>query len=524
MQRSPSNASPARIWAIALAILICLPLLVVITAPLHAPAPEWSHVLRSILPGHLIETIELLIGTLSIALILGVSTAWLVSSFDFPLRSVVRWALVLPLTCPTYIGAFVYAALIGPTGSVSVWLHEQFGWRPDIMNLPGLCVVLAVVLFPYIHLPARAAFAAGMSQQLDAARTLGAPRGRRFFRVALPLARPAIAGGAVLVAMETLNDYGAVKYFGVHTLTTGIFRSWSGLYDHGSALRLGGVLLLLVALLLWIERKARRGASQAIEQAPIRRERLRGRSALMSTTWCLIVVALGAIIPWSKLVVDAWMVWPEARLGELGMAVLRTLGVANIAAVLTLLLALLFLFARRHKLTPDWLVRAANLGYVVPGAVIATGVMTTAGFIDRSQVLPFALIGGIGLLVYAFTVRFLAVAGQPLDGAIRQQSTSLDDAARMLGASRWRTFRRVNLPLLKPALLAAAMLVAIDVVKELPLTLILRPFDFTTLSTSAFELARIEQLREASLPALLIVICAMAPVLLLDRIAARGER
>lgn len=523
MKGNRTRTVSERAWPVGLAVVICLPLLVVITGPLHAPAPEWAHVAGSILPPHLLETIGLLAGTLSVALVLGTSTAWLIAMFDFPLRNVLRWALILPLACPTYISAFVYAALIGPTGSVSVRLHHHLGWRPDIMDLPGLCLVLAVVLFPYVHLPARAAFAAGMSRQLDAGRMLGASRLRRFSRIALPLARPAIAGGAVLVAMETLNDYGAVKYYGVRTLTTGIFRSWSGLYDHGSALRLGGILLLLVALLLWLERQARRGASQAVDPSPVRRERLSGAKAWLAAGWCVGVVLIGALIPYAKLVSDAWYVWPQARLAELGAAVLRTLGVANLAAGSTLLLALLFLFAQRHQLSPAWLVRAANLGYVVPGAVIATGVMTAAGAMDRITILPFPLIGGIGLLVYAFAVRFLAVAGQPLNGAIRQQSTSLDDAARMLGATRWQTFRRVNLPLIRPALLAAAMLVAIDVVKELPLTLILRPFDFQTLSTSAFELARIEQLREASLPALLIVLCAMAPVLLLDRIAARGE-
>jgi iron(III) transport system permease protein len=198
--------------------------------------------------------------------------------------------------------------------------------------------------------------------------------------------------------------------------------------------------------------------------------------------------------------------------------------VAALAAMATLLIALCFSFAQRHKVLPAAFVRLVNLGYVIPGAVIAIGVMVAAGVVDRASAMPFTLIGGIGLLVYAFAVRFLAVAGQPLQGALRQQPVAMDDAARMLGASPARTFLRVNLPLLRPALLAAAMLVAMDVVKELPLTLILRPFDFDTLSTSAFELARIEQLREASLPALAIVLCGTLPVLLLDRWAAQRER
>jgi iron(III) transport system permease protein len=340
-------------FAITLAALVlCLPLLVVITSPLHAAAPEWSHVWRTILPGHLIETIALLAGTLIIALLLGVSTAWLVASFQFPLRGVLRWALVLPLACPTYISAFTYAALLGPTGSLSVWLHEHAGIRPDIMNLPGLCVVMAVVLYPYVHLPARAAFAAGMSQQLDAARTLGAHNAHRFFRIALPLARPAIVGGAVLVAMETLNDYGAVKYFGIRTLTTGIFRSWSGLYDAGSALRLGAVL------------------AAADRPAPLDRTARAPR--------CPAGRGSGAVLPkplgrWQRVDGDVLVHagprrrrahplhqtgdgctghWPTTRMPELIMAMLRTLGIANLTAITTLATGLLFLYARRHGTGP----------------------------------------------------------------------------------------------------------------------------------------------------------------------------
>ena len=509
-------------WPVAmLTLLLCLPLVVVITAPLHAPAPEWAHVRRNLLPGHLWETILLLGGTLAITLVLGVSTAWLVAACEFPLRNILRWALVLPLACPTYIAAYAYAALIGPTGSISIWRHERTGWRMDIMDLPGLCLVLAVVLYPYIYLGARAAFAAGMSSHLDAGRLLGVGDLSRFFRIALPLARPAISGGAVLVAMEVLNDYGAVKYFGIRTLTTGIFRSWAGLYDLGSALRIGLVLLVMIAMLLWIERRARGGSRHHVDQAPAARRRLTGAKAWAAPGWCLLVLIAGAVLPWSHLAADAMSFPLMTAIGEFLPALFATVGIASAAALITLLASLVLVYAERHGQGPAWMVQAAQLGYVIPGAVIAVGVMTVAGAIDRSQYLSVTLIGGTGLLVYAFTVRFLAVAGQPLAGAIRQQDPALDDAARLLGLSSLKIFFRVNLPILRPALLAAATLVAIEVVKELPLTLILRPFDLDTLSTRAFELARIEQLREASVPALLIVLCGVVPVLLLDRITAR---
>ncbi|MCB0790489.1 MAG: iron ABC transporter permease [Flavobacteriales bacterium] len=507
-----------------LALALAAPLLVVLTAPLHAQAPEWVHVRRVILPDHLAGTLELLGGVLAIALVLAVPSAWLVATCDFPLRRMMRWALVMPLALPTYISAFTYAALLGPTGPVSNWLADHAGFRPDIVDMQGLWFVLALVLFPYIYLPARAAFASGMSGQLDAARMLGASAVPRFRRIALPLARPAIAGGALLVAMETLNDYGAVKYYGVRTLTTGIFRSWAGLYDLGSALRLGIVLVLLVALLLWIERRARRGARQETDQVPVARVRLQGWRAAAATGWCLLVFGMAAMLPIGSILDDVRVTWDGTMHGQLPHALWNTSAVAAVAGLVTLVIAVLFTFRERYGRRSDPAIRLADLGYVIPGAVIAIGVMSLAGFIDRRQWLDGALIGSMGVLVYAFSVRFLAVGKQPLQGALRQQSTALDEAARMLGASPWRSFRRVNLPLLGPALIAAAMLVAIDVIKELPLTLILRPFNFDTLSTKAYELARIEQLREASWPSLMIVICGLVPVLLLERMLERRAR
>ncbi|HRH70783.1 MAG TPA: iron ABC transporter permease [Flavobacteriales bacterium] len=505
----------------ALAVLLAAPLLVVITAPLHAPAPEWHHVLATLLPGHLWETVQLIAGVIIVSVVLAVPSAWLIATHEFPLRSFFRWALVLPLAMPTYISAFAYAALLGPTGTLSAWLNDTVGIKPDIVSLPGLCMVLAFVLFPYILLPARAAFVQGMTSQLEAGRLLGASPTRRFRALAVPLARPAIVGGALLVAMEALNDFGAVKYYGIRTLTTGIFRAWGGLYDLGSALRLSAVLVGLVALLLWIEHRSRKGRSQATDQVPVARSRLGGPWAWLATAWCLLIVVLGVGLPLGKVSGDVLSMgtdaWPEGTFSAFG----NTLGIAVLAAGCTLVVAVLFAFRERHANRWAIVQRIADLGYAIPGAVIAIGVMALAGSIDRNAGLSFALIGSIGLLTYAFVVRFLAVGTQPLYGNLRQQSTALDASARMLGASPWRAFTHINLPLLRPALAASALLVAIDVIKELPLTLILRPFNMHTLSTKTYELASIEQLREASAPALLIVVCGLVPVFLLERMVER---
>ncbi|MCB0788527.1 MAG: iron ABC transporter permease [Flavobacteriales bacterium] len=504
-----------------IALLLALPLVVVLTAPLHTAAPHWAHVLEHQLWDQLGETLALLGITLALSLLFAVPSAWLVATREFPGRRILGWALVLPLAMPTYIAAFLYAALLGPTGVLSRWLGEHLGWRPDIMDLPGLGLVLALVLYPYIYLPARAAFRMGMGLELDAARTLGARGLRRFGRVALPLARPAIAAGALLVAMETLNDYGAVKYYGIRTLTTGIFRSWSGLYDLGSALRLSLVLLALVGVLLGLERLTRRDVRQGTAQVAATRAPLTGPWRWLAPLLLVLLWTLAAGLPLGRMLADVTSTTVTVSWKELLPAIGHTGQVAVVAAVFTLGVALLFAYRQRYGNPNDPAIRLAALGYTVPGAVIAIGVMTLAGIPDRAGWLPFALIGSLPLLTYAFALRFLAVGLGPLEGGLRLQRPELDQAARTLGARPFRAFLRVNLPLLRPALLAAATLVAIDVIKELPLTLILRPFNFDTLSTKAYELARIEQLREASWPALLIVAAGLLPVLLLERMAGR---
>jgi iron(III) transport system permease protein len=373
-----------------------------------------------------------------------------------------------------------------------------------------------------VYLPARVAFSAGMSPQLDAARMLGGHAVRRFLRVAMPLARPAIAGGALLVAMETLNDYGAVKYYGVRTLTAGIFRSWGGLYDVGSALRLSGVLLLFVVSLVTLERSVRRRAGQESSHRPVAPVRLSGWRRLAATAWCTVLFGFAFVLPVGAIAIDAEQTIEQAHFGRFAPALGNTLLIGALAAGFTILLAIAFAYTERTRRNKDKLVQWVSIGYVVPGAVIAIGVMAVAGAIGRW--LEMALIGSIALMVYAFGVRFLALASQPLRAGLKQQPLAMDEAARSLGASPWRTFRQVNLPLLRPAIIAAALLVLMEVVKELPLTLILRPFNFDTLSTLVFELARIEQWRDAALPALLIVLCGLVPVLVLDRLLERRLR
>jgi iron(III) transport system permease protein len=498
----------------ALALLVLAPLLVVATAPLHTPAPEWPYVGSTLLPAYLWETAVLISRTVLLALLLGVSTAWLVSANDFPGRGYFRWALVLPLALPTYISAITFSALWGPTGTCSLWFAQHTGLDIDLLTPSGLACVLALVLFPYVYLPARAAFSAGMSDQLDAARMLGGGALRRAFRVAFPLALPAIGGGGLLVAMEVLNDYGAVKHYGVRTLTAGIFRSWGGLYDSGSALRIGGVLLLVVLMLMLLGRLSDRGAQRTITGKHLKPVPLSGMRAAAASLFCALILGAAFVMPVTALASDAFRERTMQAASSFLPAMGNTLFIGLLAALSTLLLALVLSYGQRKSRSRFG--QLAGIGYVVPGAVIAIGVMSLAGWL--TDVTGIVLIGTIALMIYAFSVRFLALATQPLRAGLDQQPASLDEAARLLGASPLRTFLLVNLPLLKPSLLAAALLVLMEVVKELPLTLILRPFDTDTLSTKVFEMARIEQWSEAALPALLIVACGLVPVVLLDRL------
>ncbi len=512
------------------ALLLCLPIIAVVAAPFYNAAPQWDYVGGAFLWQHLTGTFLLLAGTVTLATVLGVGSAWCIAMFDFPGRRFFSWVFVLPLALPTYISALAYAGLLGPTGTWSVLVDDLFGFRPDIMNLPGLCIVLALVLFPYVYLPARAAFSAGLTDAFDASRTLGASPMRRFVAIALPLARPAIVGGAVLVSMESLNDYGAVKHYGATTLTTGIFRAWGGLYDQGSAMRLASVLLVLVATLLITERLLRRKGLRTADHRPMRRTPIAGSVRATVVVGCSLLFLFSGALPIGALVCDAVSVADPELFSDLGVATMNTLHVGAWAAGITLVIALLLAwserFTKRNVARSAWL---ARLGYVGPGAVIAVGVMSLAGGLDaRLATMGISgrllLIGTLPLLVYAFSVRFLAVAAQPINAGLAQQSIALDEAARTLGASPLRTFFSVNLPLLRPALIAAVLLVVLEVMKELPLTLIMRPFDFDTLSTAVHSHTRIEQVREAALPALAIVLCALLPVLALDRLHGRPRQ
>lgn len=521
--------------ALLLAAVLALP---VVTIPLRAFAPAgdaWSHVATTLLPQYLGNTLYLLLVSGSLALMLGAGSAWLVAMCDFPGRGLMRWLLVLPLAVPAYMAAYVYAAMTDVTGVMQAVLRtvipgadDQFFYL-DLMRIETLAVLFALVLYPYVYLPVRALFETRAGTLIEAARMLGRGHAGVFWSVGLPMARPALAGGVLLVLMEVVNDYGAVKYFGVPTFTTGIFRAWFSLGDLDSAVRLAAVLMVLVLGLLWLERWQRGSARYAIVGASRRPRRypLRGWRGGLALGACAMPVLLGFVVPVLQLLAWSWQSAATVVDADFLRMTRNTLLLALLAGALAVMVALVLSYAARldaTRLTRS-ATRFALLGYSVPGAVIAVGVLTLGLLLDRSFAghQSLFLTGSLALLVFAYVTRFLAVAYLPVDAGLERVGTRLGEASRMLGLKPMATLLRVEVPLLRGTLVAAGTLVVIDVLKELPLTLILRPFNFDTLATRSFQLASDEQLAESAPAALLVILCATAVVILLHRVLREGE-
>lgn len=522
----------------ALALVLALPVLVVIGF-LFVPAGEvWGHLAATVLRDYVTNSLGLMLGVTIGTLIGGVGTAWLVSMCRFPGRGLFEWALLLPMAMPAYIIAYTYTGLLDFAGPVQTLLRGWFGWGfgdywfPEIRSLEGAAIMLSLVLYPYVYLLARAAFLSQSLCVLEVSRTLGNGPWRTFFTVALPLARPAIAAGLSLALMETLADYGTVQYFGVATFTTGIFRTWFGLNNPAAAAQLSALLLGFVFLLIAMERLSRRRAryhDTSQRHQTIRRLPLRGWGAALALVFCLIPVALGFLVPAGQLAVWALTVADTSFDAAFWNLVLHSLGLAAVAALLALALALVMGYGRRLLPTRmvNSAVRIAGMGYAVPGTVIAVGVIIPFAWIENSldawMRARFGLSTGLWLsgtliaLLFAYLVRFLAVSLQTVESGLGKIKPAMDESARSMGMRPGEVLRRVHMPMLRGSLLTALLLVFVDVLKELPATLILRPFNFNTLAVRVYELAADERLADAAPAALAIVLAGLLPVILLSR-------
>ena len=532
--------------ALTIAALIAIPLLTVAASLIPgAGSDTWAHLLDTVLPSYIATTLYLCAGVAVGTIAIGTGAAWLVTMHDFPGRRVFEWALVLPLAVPTYVMAYTYTDLLQFVGPVQTWLRDTFAltpgsyWFPDIRTVGGAVVIFTFVLYPYVYLLARSAFLERATAMLDVGRSLGLGPWRRFYSIALPLARPAIAAGAALALMETLADYGAVSYFGVQTFTTGIYRAWFSLGDPQAAAQLAAALLGFVALLLLLERLSRgrarfdaAGSRHGVHaHAP-----LRALPALGAMLVCLVPLIAGFLLPAAVLLHMA-ISSGDAQFGERFVELARNSFVlASLTAVLAVAIALLLAFAARTA--RSGLMRHANrlvaLGYALSGTVIAVGVLIPVTRLDTwlaSAIMDVTgrspgllLTGGIVALVYAYLVRFLAVSLHTVEASLAKITPSMDDAARSLGHGMGATLRRVHLPILRGSLLTAALMVFVEVMKELPATLVMRPFNFDTLATQAYTLASDERLAEASTAALAIVCVGVLPLIILTREIARSRR
>ena len=525
-----------------LALLLALPALMVVLNLLVPRADTWAHLASTVLPGYLWNTLLLGLAVGLGVTVIGVSCAWLTAMCRFPGRDFLAWALILPIAAPAYVLAYVYTDFLQFAGPVQTWLRAFTGWQageyafPDIRSLGGAACVLTAVLYPYAYLLSRTAFMELSASSFETARVLGQGAWGSFYRIALPLARPAIVAGVALALMETLADYGTVAYFGVDTFSTGVLRAWFSLGDPVAAAQLGALLLAGVGAVVALERGLRgRSAFHAGARRVPTPHQLRGWRAALALLVCCLPLAAGFVIPLLLLVRLALQ---EAEPGFadrfLGLAA-NSLTLSGVTALLAVAGALLLAYAAR--LRPGLLTRIASrtagLGYAVPGVVIAIGVLVPVTQIDRGLSAWLAaqyglaprlwLTGTIAALVYACVVRFMAIALQTVEAGLAKVKRSMDDAARSLGLGPWRTLLVVHAPLLARSLFTAGLLVFVDVMKELPATLAMRPFNFDTLAVQTFNLAKDERLTEASVAALAIVVVGLIPVLMLARTVNRRD-
>lgn len=545
--KASGGASGAGGWtlaALAVALLAGLPIAAIVWESLAGDAGALRALAETVLPTYIANTALLMLLAGSIAAVTGTGCAWLIAATRFPGRGVLGWALVLPLALPAYLSAYLYADMLDYAGPVQSALRNATGagagdyWFPDIRSLPGGAFVLGSVLFPYVYLLARTAFATQSLTQFRAARSLGASPARAFWHVALPAARPAIAGSLALVLMEVLADFGVADYFAIPTFSTGIFRSWLAMGDKPAALKLAAVMLLFVIALVAWEAHTRRGRSDSRDGLAARAgdEPLVALSPVgkaLAFAACLVPVLLGFVIPASYLVSMAMTETAQNAAGELATYLGGSLKLGLSAAGLCLVTALLLAFARARsasKVTAS-AIRLATLGYALPGALLAVGLLAPLGTLDVALT-RFArgslgwtggllLTGTSAILVYALSVRFLTVAYNAVSGGLARIPPGLDAAARSLGAEPSRVLARIYAPLLAPSLAGAAALVFIDTLRELPATLILRPFNLETLATRTYRLAGDERLVEAAIPALILLAAGLLPVLLLNRLSKR---
>ena len=527
------------ISALVTTAIVALPVLSVIVLALFPEENIWPHLLETTLPRYLVTTIKLMIGVGVITLAIGLATAWAVTMCEFPGRKFFEWALMLPFAVPAYVIAYVYTSLLDYAGPVQIALRDWFGWQsaadywfPEIRSLGGATIMIGLVLYPYVYLLGRAAFLEQSPSLFAVSRSLGHSALSTFFKVVLPIARPAIAVGLSLVLMETLNDFGTVDFFAVQTLTAGLFDTWMNLGNLGGAAQIATTMLMFVVLLVTLERYSRRRQQQFAardNREPLHRFTMSFPRQMICVVVCAVPLVLGFVIPGATLGYYAWEYFDVSWNPDFLRNTMNSLFLSGSAALTTLVIGVTLAYSRRLHNTRGMqvLMRLSSLGYAMPGAVLAVGVIVPlAGFDNWLDSLMrdylgvstgLLLSGSAFALIFAYTVRFLAVSAGSVESALQKVTPSMDMASRSLGHSPGKTLVKVHLPMLRGTLITAALVVFVDCMKELPATLILRPFNYETLATYVYQFASDEQLYHSALPALIIVLAGIIPIILMNR-------
>ncbi|AFY73679.1 ABC-type Fe3+ transport system, permease component [Synechococcus sp. PCC 7502] len=540
IRRIISQINPWAFTVICVSGLVLIPIICVIGAGSSNSVEIWQHLVSTVLPLYITNSLVLMLGVGVGVLGLGVSTAWLVTMCRFWGDRWLEVLLLLPLAAPAYLLAYVYTEFLAYYGPVQGGLRQIFGWEsasdywfPNVRSLAGAIILLVLVLYPYVYLIVRAAFLEQSACSLEASRSLGCNPWQSFWRVGLPLARPAVMAGLALALMETLNDFGTVEFFGVQTFTTGIYRTWFGLGDKNAASQLATVLMLFILGLIFVELYSRRRAryfsvnrSGNISKS---KYQLSGFRAVIAILICLIPIVFGFLLPVGLLLKMTLTAGSTIINESFWQVFTNSIVLAVITAALGVVLAVILAYGKR--LNPhNWLigfpVRVAAMGYAIPGSVIAVGILVSMGTVDNAidswmrqyfQVSTGLLISGtIAALIFAYLVRFLAVSFNTVEASLGKIKPHLDDAAHSLGSNSTDTLLRVHTPIISGGLITAIMLVFVDVMKELPATLVIRPFNFDTLAVRVYQYASDERLIEAAAPAIAIVLVGLLPVVLLS--------
>ncbi|MDW0113456.1 iron ABC transporter permease [Sporosarcina saromensis] len=524
MNRYLANVNGWTIGAILIIILLFIPNISIVTGIFSPASENWTHIKEYMLLDYIKSSLTLVLFTALFTIIIGLSLAWLIAQYDFPLRNFMKWALILPLSIPPFIGAYTYHGILNYTGVIQKTLRNQFEINPnpaffDIMNVPGAIFIYTIFLYPYVYMITRIFLSHQSASLIESARTLGKGPWAVFLKVVVPISRVSIIGGVSLVILEVLNDYGVVKYFGIQTFSTAIFQTWFGLGDLDSSIKLAASLMGIVIFILMVERLLRGGKQYSYSTTKVRPlplVKLKGKSAAFATMYTLTIFSIAFLIPVIQLVDWVILTFGKVPMDEVLVYTKNSVSVAALSATLIIVFSLIIgNFSRfvHHKFAKV-LPKLTILGYSIPGAVIAVAVVTTFIALDRFFAPVYRWFGmdadlvlsvSLFMLISAYVIRFFAIGYNSIEAGFDKIGTDFHDASRMLGVSRLRTFFKIDVPMMKGAIISGFVLVFVDILKEIPLTLILRPFNYDTLATKAFQYASDEKIMEASQASLLIV-------------------